>query len=376
MNDEKGPLLLWLNGGPGYSSLYGTFNENGPYVVKENLTLELRNTSWNREFSVLYIDNPVGAGFSFTENEKGYARNLEDSSRDLFEGLKQFFMLFPYYSTLYLTGESYACKYLVGLAHKILNQQPKMVVPLTGAIIGNGMCDPRHQMLYGQSLHSAGLISGKKKELFEKSEQQIRDLIDARQYLKAYHLWDWLMLGELTNGAGSVFGNATGYSYRYNQLHDRAPEELKYYERFVVLNSTRAALHVGNRPFSGNSFLVEQHLFADFMVSAAPLIDELLTARIDLLLYSGALDIIVPTISTENMISRLKWSGHRKFSNARRRVYREGKGNQTAITGYIQQAEHLTLAVVINSGHILPYEQPSVALDLVAKFVNSEPFTN
>ena len=53
------PLLLWLQGGPGGSSLFGLFNENGPYVVDKSGNLGLRPWSWNAKNHMLYIDNPV-----------------------------------------------------------------------------------------------------------------------------------------------------------------------------------------------------------------------------------------------------------------------------------------------------------------------------
>ena len=60
---------------------------------------KLNPYSWNRNMSLLYIDNPVGAGFSFTEDDKGYPNFVNESSRDLYEALQQFFNLFPEYST-------------------------------------------------------------------------------------------------------------------------------------------------------------------------------------------------------------------------------------------------------------------------------------
>jgi len=52
----------------------------------------------------------VGTGFSFTENDSGYARKLEDVTTDLFQVLKQFFELFPNFRSrdFYVTGQSYA----------------------------------------------------------------------------------------------------------------------------------------------------------------------------------------------------------------------------------------------------------------------------
>ena len=53
------PLLVWLQGGPGDSSLFGLFNENGPIAVDETGMAYKRNVTWNLDYHILYIDNPV-----------------------------------------------------------------------------------------------------------------------------------------------------------------------------------------------------------------------------------------------------------------------------------------------------------------------------
>ncbi|KAG0422662.1 hypothetical protein HPB47_001552 [Ixodes persulcatus] len=109
-NPKTAPVLLWLQGGPGSSSMFGLFVENGPYIVDKGGNLQMRKVTWARRYSMLYVDNPVGVGFSFTQQDQGYAHNESDVGRDLFEALQQFFTLFPEYvgNDFYATGESYA----------------------------------------------------------------------------------------------------------------------------------------------------------------------------------------------------------------------------------------------------------------------------
>ena len=66
--------------------------KNLNYVSKK-----LNPYSWNRNASVIYIDNPVGTGFSFTEAQEGYPNFVNQSSEELFKGLQQFFQLLPEY---------------------------------------------------------------------------------------------------------------------------------------------------------------------------------------------------------------------------------------------------------------------------------------
>ncbi|RKO84912.1 peptidase S10, serine carboxypeptidase, partial [Blyttiomyces helicus] len=58
-------LVVWLNGGPGCSSLYGSFVENGPVAVHDNGSLSSNAFSWHKLANVLYIEQPINTGFSF-----------------------------------------------------------------------------------------------------------------------------------------------------------------------------------------------------------------------------------------------------------------------------------------------------------------------
>ena len=64
-NDTKStPLILWLNGGPGSSSFYGFFTENGPYTLTDDLKLHDNPFAWMHKFNYLVFDQPLGVGYS------------------------------------------------------------------------------------------------------------------------------------------------------------------------------------------------------------------------------------------------------------------------------------------------------------------------
>lgn len=172
-NPYNAPVLLWLQGGPGASSMYGLFEENGPFEIVTESELRLRKETWSRSHNLLYIDNPVGTGFSFTN--EGFADNETKVGEDLYEGLKQFFKLFPKLqkNDFFISGESYAGKYIPAISHKILQKNPNatMKINLKGVAIGNGLSDPEHQLLYGDRLFELGLIDENTLKIFEQQEK-------------------------------------------------------------------------------------------------------------------------------------------------------------------------------------------------------------
>ena len=85
------PLIMWLQGGPGGSSTgYGNFEELGPLTVD----LKPRNTTWTKAANVLFVDNPVGAGFSYVTDKSAYTTNVTGKLSGLCFGFISVFFLF------------------------------------------------------------------------------------------------------------------------------------------------------------------------------------------------------------------------------------------------------------------------------------------
>lgn len=117
---KKAPVILWLHRGPGQSAMMGLFEESGPYKIVDGRAT-LREASWTKHYNVLYLDNPIGAGFSYTGNSNGYSSNIKDAVDNLYEALTQFYKKFPDYekNPFYVVGQSYGGKYIPALANLI-----------------------------------------------------------------------------------------------------------------------------------------------------------------------------------------------------------------------------------------------------------------
>ena len=119
---DNDPLVLWLNGGPGCSSLLGMVYENGPFTFKEGtVSFDINPYAWNMKANLLYISSPGGVGFSVSKRGS-LASNDTLSAEDNYKALIAFFNKFPNLkkNDFYLTGESYAGIYIPWLANEII----------------------------------------------------------------------------------------------------------------------------------------------------------------------------------------------------------------------------------------------------------------
>lgn len=94
---DKQRTVLWLNGGPGCSSMDGAMMEVGPYRVLEGGKLEYNNGSWDEFANLLFVDQPVGTGFSYV-NTDSYLTELDQMADHMLTFLDKFFALFPEYA--------------------------------------------------------------------------------------------------------------------------------------------------------------------------------------------------------------------------------------------------------------------------------------
>uniref|UniRef100_A0A0E0H9X2 Carboxypeptidase n=1 Tax=Oryza nivara TaxID=4536 RepID=A0A0E0H9X2_ORYNI len=147
---EKKPLLLWLNGGPGCSSIgYGAASELGPLrVARQGAALEFNQYGWNKEANLLFLESPVGVGFSYT-NTSSDLSNLNDDfvAEDAYSFLVNWFKRFPQYkdNEFYISGESYAGHYVPQLADLVYernkDKRASTYINLKGFIVGNPLTD-------------------------------------------------------------------------------------------------------------------------------------------------------------------------------------------------------------------------------------------
>ncbi|KAK4379736.1 hypothetical protein RND71_001598 [Anisodus tanguticus] len=144
---ESLPLLLWLNGGPGCSSLaYGAFQELGPFRVNsDGKTLHKNKFAWNYAANVLFLESPAGVGFSYSNTSTDVKIGGDKkTANDNYQFLVNWLERFPEYKDrdFYISGESYAGHYVPQLANTILyhnKQANKNIINLKGILIGNAV---------------------------------------------------------------------------------------------------------------------------------------------------------------------------------------------------------------------------------------------
>nr|CAD7568807.1 unnamed protein product [Timema californicum] len=414
-NVSSAPLLLWLQGGPGASSLMALFVENGPYIVDTEGELQKRNINWALNHNIIYLDNPAGTGFSFTDSDLGYARNQTDVAENVYTALLQFFQLFPelqendFYVTgesyggfsftngdlgyarnqtdvaenvytalvqffqlfpelqendFYVTGESYGGKYIPAVAYSIHTHNPtaSQKINLQGLAIGNGLTDPENQMLYGDYFYQLGLIDINAREHHSPDRDSNLDLpvLSSRAQHDKRGFHDIVASDDV-----SYLHNLTGFTYHYNYLFATGdPLDNERFEDFINLNASRLAIHVGDREFHDSSE-VSSHLYDDYMKSVKPWL-EVLLENYRVLMYNGQLDIICAYPLTANLLRKLEWSGADDYRTAERSQWLSGG----ELAGFVKTAGNLTEILVRNAGHLVPTSQPAWSYDLITRFTS------
>ncbi|KAL1441262.1 hypothetical protein MTO96_008684 [Rhipicephalus appendiculatus] len=373
---DNAPVLLWLQGGPGSSSLLGFFVEHGPYrLSKDGKKVKFRGRTWARRFSMLYVDHPVGTGYSFTDSESGYARNMTDVGRDMLEFLQQFFTLFGELAQneFYVTGESYAGKYVPTIGAVLHQNAETMRVKINfrGITIGNGFTDPINMLGFGELLYGFGLIDRISADYMMRVADQAANCIRSGLMRDAVELMDRLFFGVLHES--TFYKNVTGMHYYYNLLHDSAPKDNSAYMTFVQRPKLRRALHVGNQTFHVTRTVVASHFYEDLLSSAKPQFTVVVEGGYKVLVYSGHLDMAMSTTQTENFLSQVDWSHAGRWNREPRTIWRSSDGRQ--LYGYKKTVENLNFVVVRNGGHLLPFDRPKVAYELITAFIeNKRPF--
>ena len=146
--------MLWLNGGPGCSSLYGLLTQWGPKVLKADGSLTDNLANLNEKFHLIFLDNPVRTGWSYTKaGGQDWVTRSDTAAEDMF----QFLLAFKDQNfdgrnfranRLHIAGESFAGHYIPSLARRIAagDEEERDKIGLRTLLIGNGWIDQVTQL--------------------------------------------------------------------------------------------------------------------------------------------------------------------------------------------------------------------------------------
>ncbi|KAI5640691.1 serine carboxypeptidase domain-containing protein [Phthorimaea operculella] len=352
------PWIIWLQGGPGASSMTGLFDEIGPFKVTPDHQLVRNTYSWLQNHSLVFIDNPVGTGFSYTASKDGYVTDMDTYGAHLYSALQQFLQVFPELraAPLYIAGESYAGKYVPSLAIHIHRNKAEEDINLQGLITGNAYVDPPMIAEMERPFKNVGLLEPEQIATLQPLIDAFKRDIENNDSEKAKTRWNNLI---------TILLVMTHQAHAYNFLRDELG--LGYYISFLNKPEVKKAIHAGGIEFNFVNMTVNRKLNGDFLSSAKPLNEELLE-HYKLLTYCGQLDLMLSCVLTSENYRTWHWSGSDEFLRAVRHPYMYNK----KVAGYHKSGGHLTEVVIRGAGHMAPMDAPGPLQRLIAKWTHGE----
>ncbi|XP_004287152.1 PREDICTED: serine carboxypeptidase-like 29-like isoform 2 [Fragaria vesca subsp. vesca] len=339
------PLVLWLNGGPGCSSIaYGMAEEVGPFHIQaDGKTLYLNPYSWNQVANILFLDSPVGVGFSYSNTSSdlmsnGDKRTASDSLAFLLKWLERY----PQYKgrDFYITGESYAGHYVPQLSQAIVKYNlaaKEKGINLKGYMVGNALTDDYHDHLGVFQFMCAELGNIDPYSIYTPSCPA--NVSQSNRLLKRMHV------------AG-----------RINEKYDPCTE--KHTVVYFNLPEVQKALHVDRHHAPSKWETCSDVVYTTWKDSPRTVLDvyrELIHSGLRIWMFSGDTDAVIPVTSTRYSIDSLKLPTVKPW----RAWYDEGQ-----VGGWTQEYAGLTFVSVRGAGHEVPLHKPKLALALIKNFLS------
>ncbi|WCJ44105.1 serine carboxypeptidase-like 40 [Euphorbia peplus] len=372
------PLLLWLNGGPGCSSVgFGAMEELGPFRINgDGKTLYRNKYSWNNVANVIFLETPAGVGFSYSNRTSDYTTiGDRQTAKDNYKFLVKWLERFPEYKEreFYIAGESYAGNFVPQFAHNILSGNNKPGNPhinLKGIAIGNAVIDWEtiHLGIYDY-YGSHALISPQTSERIRNNcsfptqlgqrnsskecnlalEQAILDT----KVINTYNIYTPLcpyvdLTSKPENASVTNFDPCRDYVF-------------EYLNRAQVQEAMHANVTKLDHNWKPCSRLISWN---DRSISSLSLLQEFMDKGLRVLVYSGDVDGVVPVTSTQYALKKLNLKTEIEWYP----WFVDGQ-----VGGYTEVYQgNLTFATVRGAGHEVPFYQPERSLTMIKNFLSGK----
>ncbi|KIY64958.1 alpha/beta-hydrolase [Cylindrobasidium torrendii FP15055 ss-10] len=393
--DQK-PLTLWLNGGPGCTSMIGLFEENGPCLVNDDKeSTSLNPYSWTNHTNMLYIDQPFGAGFSAGRK----VRTNKEAAKYLWHGLQTWFAddAFSKYANrdFILASESYGAhfgpvftSYFKSQNKKIASGKVKGVpINISKLIIGNGKHDPMIQTNatitfaidppgYDPIVTNKTLIQ-ETEDAFEKecapalskcndggSDSECNDAVKICTRRVQLPMWGNRDPNDL---------RITDDGNKTSEINDEDYDEQSaatHYLKFLRDNKHKVGAEGKSFDQCDSGVHARFSGSGDTGRSAINDLAEIVEAgEVDVMLWVGDADQKANWVGVHEVVSQMAWSGNHAFADAQMESLKlddQEVGQYKVIDG----PPGITFVRVYQAGHQMPQYQRKTAATVFARFIN------
>ncbi|XP_038718221.1 serine carboxypeptidase-like [Tripterygium wilfordii] len=377
-NDKKNdPIVIWLSGGPGVSGSIALFYENGPFHIAEDLSLIWIEYGWDKVSNIIYVDQPIGTGFSYTNNDNDKIRdNQIDISNDLYNFLQEFFQKHPEFieNEFFITGQSYAGHYAPALTSRILqgnNENKKIYIKIKGFAVGNGLTNtgiqyptiPRYAWHHEVIKESNYLYM--KEHLVPDCESSIEDCDDTGKEDDCITAYDDCI--EIVSALRNFAGNRNFYDIRKQRI-GTSNYDFSNMEKFLNKQLVKKALGV-EKPFVHLNETIYDAMIGDYVKNLDVGIPDLLKNDIKVLIYVGDQDLICNWVGNLKWVSKMEWDGKKGFKEAPFVPFLVDGVKK----GWMSSYGPLTFIRINKAGHMVPMDQPRVAFHMIRSWMKGEP---
>ncbi|XP_063822509.1 uncharacterized protein LOC135072501 isoform X1 [Ostrinia nubilalis] len=376
------PLILWLDGVTGDPpSLLANFGMFGPF----DFNLEKRNDSWVDDYNLLFVDAPLGTGFSTIASDVEIPGNLDTNTEHLLQALESFYARHEEFvdTPLYIVGQGYGAQLAMSLVLG-LDKVENSTANLKGIVIGNGIISPAVALTkLGFYLEELGYIDGNGRAAIENFSNETTYLVSEGQLAEAYE--KFLSLGEFVNEEAGAVAVNLGHIVE-KVTYDSATKDIfgqKKYLRDVtgfnvdfntfMTERVAPALGISEPDFDSRREEVIQAFKDVFMRPAKNMVEEILeNTNLTVTIYNGNLDAVSNTPGQLEWVDNLEWSGQGEFLiSSRQTLIVNG-----LIEGYFRETDKLKFYWMNAAGVSVPLDSPVGMRRIVQRIVDSDGGNN
>jgi cathepsin A (carboxypeptidase C) len=333
--------------------------------------------SWNNNASVIFLDQPVNVGYSYSGSS---VSNTVAAGKDVYALLTLFFHQFPEYAKqdFHIAGESYAGHYIPVFASEILSHKNRNI-NLKSVLIGNGLTDGLTQYEYyrpmacGEGGYPA-VLSESECQSMDNALPRCQSLIN--NCYESGSVWSCVPASIYCNNALIGPYQRTGQNVydirgKCEDSSNLCYSALGWISDYLNQQSVMDALGVEVSGYESCNFDINRNFLfqGDWMQPFHRLVPDILK-EIPVLIYAGDADYICNWLGNQAWTEALEWSGKKDFNHAKIKDLKLAGADKEY--GKVKASGNFTFMRIYQAGHMVPMDQPENSLDFLNRWLGGE----